>query len=186
MAQTTNGLILKNAHGVTQEIYHPNPSIDISLAYNQANVQNSDDNIKTFYVVYSAEVYGSKGSGTGSASFVPSDPVSGSCDTIQTPFSIQSAQGFDLNTPGLVMFQHENSLGYGVEFRCNDPNITESFPNGQIDGASSFVCTGGEWKLYTRTNYQGRRPIDVTSGQFGNLKRFCLNDKIKSVKFIKP
>ena len=53
------------------------------------------------------------------------------------------------------MFQHNNFRGYGVEFRTNNPNITESFPTGEIDGASSFVCTGGEWRLYTKTNYNG-------------------------------
>ena len=184
MAQTTNGLILKNANGVTQETYQPNPSIDSSLAFKQANVDNADQNIKTFYVVYSAETYGTAGSGTGSASLVPSNPVSGSSNSIQTSYIIQSAQGFDLGNPGVVMFQHYNFRGYGVEFRTNNPNITESFPTGEIDGASSFVCTGGEWRLYTKTNYNGGSVL-VKKGDFGNLDKFGLNDKIKSVKFIK-
>ena len=184
MAQTTNPLHLKNLSGVSQDIFQPNKSIDSSLSYNQANVQNSDANIKTFYVVYSEETYGSAGSGTGSAALVPSDPVSGSSDTVQTSFSIRSAQGFDLNTPGLVMFQHNHYLGYGQSFRSNDANITDSFPTGQIDGASSFICTGGEWKLYTKMNNQGGS-IPVTQGQSGNLGDFGLNDTIKSVKFIK-
>ena len=181
MAQTTNALVL---NGITQEIFQPEQSISTSQAYNQAYVENTDQNIKTFYVVYSEEMYGSEGSGTGSASFVPCNPDSGSSDPIQTSFNIQSAQGFDLNVPGLVMFQHRKSLGYGVEFRSNDPNITESFPTGEIDGASSFVCTGGEWKLYTKTNYNGGL-VSVKSGQFGDLGDFGLNSKIKSVKFIK-
>ena len=181
MAQTTNALVLK---GINLEIFQPKQSISTTVAYNQANVDNTDQNIKTFYVVYSEETYGSAGFGKGSASFVPSAPVSGSSDPIQTAFNIRSAQGFDLNVPGLVMFQHSKSLGYGVEFRSNDPNITHSFPTRHIDGASSFVCTGGEWKLYTKTNYLGGS-ITVTSGQFGDLGDFGLNAKIKSVKFIK-
>ena len=184
MTQTTNPLHLKNPSGVSQDIFQPNESIDSSLSYSEANVQNSDANMKTFYVVYSAETFGSVGEGTGVAYLVPSNPVSGSSDSIKTDFNILSAQGFDRNTPGLVMFQHYKYLGYGQEFRSNDANITDSFPTGQIDGASSFVCTGGEWKLYTKMNYQGGS-ITVTQGQHGNLTDFGLNDKIKSVKFIK-
>ena len=184
MAQTTNGLILKNANGVQQEIFQPDPSIDSSQAFKLANVDNQDPNVQTFYVVYSAENYGTEGSGTGSENFVPADPFSGSSTSIETPYIIQSAQGFDLGNPGLVMFQHNDSRGYAVEFRTNNPNITESFPTGEIDGASSFICTGGEWRLYAKTNYQGAY-ASVRSGQFGNLGQFGLNDRVKSIKFIK-
>ena len=176
MAQTTNALLIKNAHGVTQEIFQPNSSIDTSVSYTEANVKISDHK-KSFYVVYSEETYRSAGSGT---ALVPSDPVSGSSDPIQTAFSIRSAQGFDLNTPGLVMFQHNNYLGYGQQFRSKDANITDSFPTGQIDGASSFICTGGEWKLHTTRRFRGRS-VSVTKGQFCNLSDFGLDDKVKSV-----
>lgn len=184
MAQTTNPLVLETSKGVSQEILAPLPSIDTSLGFQTAHVQNDDPNTKSFYVVDSASNYGTEGAGTGTSRLVPADPLSGSSESVETGFVAQSAQGFDVNNPGIVLFQHDNFLGYGVEFRFSQPDITHSFPVGQIDGASSLICTGGKWELYTKKNYQGAM-ITMQPGINNSLGEVGLNDKIQSVKFTK-
>ena len=181
MAQTANPLILTGRAGATQEIFAPTPNIDTSLDFKNASVQNTDPNTKSFYVVYSAETYGTQGCGTGTSALVPSDPLCGTSASVSTNFDIRSAQGFDVANPGIVLFQHYQFLGYGVQYKYSQPDITHSFPAGQVDGASSYVCTGGVWELYTKKNYEGA----MVRAEPGVNAQIGLNDKIQSVKFIR-
>ena len=82
MAQTTNALILKNVNGVTQETYQPN------LAFKQANMDNADPNMKTFYVTVNTSFTQQKITARRGLvrdnNFVPADPFSGSSTPIET------------------------------------------------------------------------------------------------------
>lgn len=175
--------MLTNAFGVNQAVNGSESTIDTALNFQTANVENTDTTKTSFYVVYSEADYGSKDVGT--ACLVPADFMSGSSEPVTTDFNIQSAQGFNVETPGIALFQHYKFIGYAQGATSSNPDITSSFPIGEIDGASSVICTGGEWQLYTGKNFT-EAYYTVQKGQcVTTLEDVGLNDKIRSVKFIK-
>lgn len=183
MAQTTNGLVLScSSSTVTQEIFAPTASIDTSEGFNQATVENTDPNVRSFYAIYEEENYDKDAKGR--VCLVPSDPLAGTSQKVCVNFVIRSAQGFDLDNPGIVLFQNAFMRGYAVQYRFSSPDVSHSFPPGTTDGASSLVCTGGTWELHTKPNYEGPM-VTITPQAVYNLADIKLDDKIRSVKFIK-
>lgn len=149
-----------------------------------AHVKN-DGNIKSFYVAYSDSKFGSDGGGTGISRLVPAEPLSCSSEPVKTGFVVLSAQGFDVKDPGIVLFQHENQLGYGVAFtgKISQPDVNSE--GTQPNGASSLICTGGKWELFTQENFEGSKVRITERGVKSTLQEIGLGDKIKSVKFVK-
>lgn len=181
MASTSNALIL---NGGAVEIYDPTSDIieDYPIVggpqYTKARMDNTDSP-KSFYVVYDKVHYGtSQGSATKSA-LVPSDPSSGSCETVTTNFPIVSCQGFDVRDPSIYLFEHPQFIGNAMQYRVSKRNITSSFrPNDGWNGVSSVIVTGGTWKLYGGKNYKAPLLHTLTKGVY----RFIGEDRVESVE----
>ena len=150
MASTSNALILGNGE---VDIYDPSSDIIQDCgSFKKAKVDNTDYP-KSFYVVYGKQHYGTAEGMATPAALVPSDPSSGSSETINTSFTIESAQGFDVRDPSIVLFEHPNYTGNARQYRSTQRNITSSFPpNDGWRGVSSVIVTGGKWKLYAGKN----------------------------------
>lgn len=103
---------------------------------------------------------------------------------------IRSAQGFDKNNPGIILFEHSKFRGYGNKLSRTTPDLTSSFPQGKVAGVSSAIVTGGIWQM--RTGYNGTGTLLTINGQsdlgpgrydFGSLP---VNDEAKSLLYIRP
>lgn len=178
MASTTNALILGN--GGDAEIYDPTSNIADeydSTGLRDAKVDNTDSP-KSFYVVYDQKNYGIDSPATVKAALVPRDPLSGSDETVTIKFDAASAQGYDLRSPGIILFESPNYIGNSKQFRASKKNVTSSFPPGGPDGVSSVIVTGGKWKLYSGKNMKGRMIAEVTAGPHS----FTGGDSVKSIE----
>ena len=181
MSQTTNALVLgKNTAftGMTLKIYDPTDFVKDDFSY--AKVSNGDVP-KSFYVVYTARNYSRDGTGT--SYLVPQNALSGTSDPITAGGFIRSAQGFDVSSPGLVLFEHVDYKGSGNKFVNSNKDINDSFPNGQVSGVSSAVVTGGKWRLYSGMNMQGGY-IDVSVGSplVRSFVDLGMNDVVQSIQ----
>ena len=104
------------------------------------------------------------------AKFVPPDPLShpGNSDTVQLDFVAQSTQGFDLQDPGIILFEHPNYIGNSQQFSDSQEKI--DLPTKYWVGVSSFIihhywrqmgalCQGkfqGTENCRRRENYPGQ------------------------------
>ncbi len=149
MASTSNTLVL--GQDGTVEIMDLCSNIIQEYGNHRKAKVNNTDFPKSFYVVYDRQHYGTAEDVT-KAALVPLDPLSGSSETVCTGFDIASAQGFDVRVPSIVLFEHPNYTGNARQYRSDQNNIAESFPAGQVAGASSAIVTGGKWKLHAGKN----------------------------------
>ena len=70
---------------------------------------------------------------------------------------IKSIQGFHELNPGIILFEHSQYRGYASLFRNTNPDLSNSFSQGQISGVSSMIITGGMWSFYTGYNCHGTK-----------------------------
>ena len=182
MALITSPLKLEDSEGTSETLFNSSGSIDGS--YTKA-VIIPGGHVLTMWFVYSADNWGKAGSGTGE-----SKDVGTSSGGVTVSYSIRSAQGFNMTNPGISLFEHSKYRGYGHAFQSSMPNITTSFPQGQISGCSSAYISGGVWNLFKDFNYTGgmlsfNGQTDLGPGfyDFGGLP---LNDQAKSIRFVRP
>ena len=80
--------------------------------------------IRTFYVIYSTKHYGHNGV----YNTVPSDPLSGSSETVPLRCGqiIASAQGYDLHDPAIVLFRQAGFIGNSQQYRSTQDDLTQA------------------------------------------------------------
>ena len=181
MTSTSNPLILTNDAGDKVEIYDPEPDIINDYGrYNHASMDNRDSP-KSFYVVYDKTDYGHREGILTTATLVPSDPLSGaSGPMINLTYPAASAQGFDLKSPGICLFEHPNYIGNAKQFRSSKKDLRPYFPSGDNwSGVSSIIVTGGKWRLWGGRNF---KPPQIN----GDLEKGCYSfkgrDKVQSIE----
>ena len=181
MASTSNPLILTNDAGDKVQIYDPEHDIiDDYGRYSHASMDNRDSP-KSFYVVYDKTDYGQSEGVATTATLVPSDPLSGaSGPTINLSYSVASAQGFDLKSPGIILFEHPNYIGNAKQFTSSKRDLRPYFPPGDNwSGVSSIIVTGGKWRLWGGRNF---KPPQIN----GDLEKGCYSfkgrDKVQSIE----
>lgn len=180
---TTNALKLTSSDGaLTKEIFKPTKSIEEAAGFKIVQVINEDQDIKSFYIVYGVEDYSPNGGGP--SALVPPEPLNDMNQSVNTTFVIRSAKGYDMQSPGIVLFQHPSFCGPSEQYRSTQPDITASFPPVSPTGVSSIICTGGEWKVYDKRDSQGSS-MTILPGQILRSLPGSINDRIMSVKFIK-
>ena len=179
--QIQSPLKLEDKNGTSETIF--NAMGTIGGSYTKAAMVPGG-NMPTMWFVYSAEDWGHAGSGTGE-----SKEVGTSSGGVTVSYSIRSAQGFNITNPGISLFEHSKYRGYGNLFQSSIPDLTSSFPQGQISGCSGAYISGGVWNLYKGFNYTGgllsyNGQTDLGPGfyDFGNLP---LNDQAKSLKYVR-
>lgn len=167
----------------TQDIYNTTSSISSGDGYTQASVIVSDP--KSLWIVYTMPNWDHGNSpNDNSATVVEPDGT-----TISTTSPIQSAQGFNMENPDAILFEHSQFRGYGNPYRVSTEDLTSSFPQGTISGVSSAIITGGIWNLFTGANFTGKKLSfdgvqDLGPGRydFGCLPA---NDQAKSIKYVR-
>ena len=122
----------------------------------------------SFYVVYSEENY------EGRSCIIKSE-----C-RVDPGFTIRSYQGRDKQ--GIVLFTDYNFCGQLGQFTTEDTDITDQFPAGKKDGASSAIAWTGKWRLYKQQNFQGGHIQDLEA--VIECDRLKNNDKCKSLKLL--
>lgn len=178
--------MLLDGFGSKMEVYDPESNLreDYDTAFTEGQMDNKDSP-KSFYVVYDKTKYGISDGTAAQSKFVPPDPLSGGGETVKFGFIAQSAQGFDLRTPGIVLFEHPNYIGNARQYRSSQKDISSSFPAQYWVGVSSFIVTGGKWKLYAAKNF--KPPTISVKGQ-SILGPGCynydqsFNDKVQSIE----
>lgn len=71
--------------------------------------------------------------------------------------AIQSAQGFDISDPGIILFENCAYTGSGAKLEYACPDISSVFPTkGSTGGVLSAIVTGGTWVFYDGFNYTGK------------------------------
>uniref|UniRef100_A0A1X7V4K5 Uncharacterized protein n=1 Tax=Amphimedon queenslandica TaxID=400682 RepID=A0A1X7V4K5_AMPQE len=168
----------------TRDLYNTTDSISSGDCYTQASVIASDP--KSLWVVYTVPNWDHGNSpDSNSATIVEPDGT-----TVSTMSPIQSAQGFNMENPGAILFEHSKFRGYGNQHRSHNEDLTSSFSQGTIAGVSSAIITGGVWNLFTGINFTGKRLVfdgkqDLGPGRydFGCLPA---NDQAKSIKYVRP
>lgn len=119
-----------------------------------------DGNKESVWVIYDQEDWDHEGP--------PADPdrvgtvMTNGGDTVDYGKSIVSAQGFDKTNPGVVFFEHSDYRGFAASYQHSVPDLTDSFPQGTVEGVSSIIVTGGTWNFYKSYNYTGTK-ISVDS-----------------------
>jgi hypothetical protein len=143
-------LKLTSAAG-TMEIYDPKTSITNDDYYSAQVIHSDPDSI---WFVYPQENY------LRDYYNWPDDActiVQVQDNIVTTPKPIRSAQGFNKDTPGAILFEHSKFRGFGMMFNVGSANITDSFPQQDVQGASSLIVTGGVWNLFAGFNYSGTK-----------------------------
>ena len=183
MSDEVNHLVLRSILPWQRiKVYEPESNIIESFGrtYNWGYVTDKG-NPKRFYVVYDRINFGSFF--LAKSSLVPEDPTSGSTKAVNFGFPVKSAQGFDVRSPGIVLFQQKNYRGNAKDYRNSQQDITPSFPDGS-DGVSSMVITGGKWTLYGNKNF--KFPIITVGGESvlgeGLYHTFDGENKVKSIE----
>ena len=160
----------------TEDVIGSKRGINVEHQFNLAQV----DKPKSFYLVYKGDYESILEDPSGYA-FIPEDFTSGSSAKIKTLFFINSAHGYILADPGLVLFSYHYYRGTAKQYTKDDPDITGTFPPGNTEGVSSYIVTGGTWELWTGTNFSGSK-IEVKKGE--KSPNFGADDQIQSVRFI--
>ena len=186
MASTSKAMMVSNGQGATAEIYDPETDLSANYGINIVDAKMENDGKPTsFYVVYDQLDFGQKEGSTTKAALVPSDPLSGSSEKVKFNFVPKSAQGFDVRDPGIVLFEHPGYKGNARQFRSSRKDVTEGLPATYWSGVSSFIVTGGSWKLYGNKNF--KPPVLTIDGK-SIVGPGChdispsFDDKVKSVE----
>ena len=160
MTTTSNSLILSDGGFLIVITSDPESNIqeDHDGDYILANMDNKDEKNSSFYVIYDKVNFGLTDGNSTESTFVPSDIFSGSSDTVRLPYPAMSAQGFDNQAPGIILFQFERYVGNSQFFHTSRSDITLYFPT----GVSSVIVTGGNWKLYGSKDF--KPPIITING----------------------
>ena len=173
---------LEDNDGTSETLF--NSSGNIAGKYRKAAMVPGG-NISSMWFVYSADRWGHAGSGTGS-----SKEVGTSSGGVTVSYDIRSAQGFNMTNPGITLFEHSEFRGFGNLFQSSIPDITRSFPEGEVPGCSGAYISGGVWNLYKGFNYtggllsfNGQTNLGPGFYDFGGLP---INDQAKSIRFVRP
>lgn len=177
-ASTQNGLYLMTSDGALE--YGPKyvPVYDLPSedgTYTQAKMGGTE----SIFVVYRSTNMSTAANGEEAGIIVDSTSYK------SVGFTIRSFQGFDKD--GLILFEHSNYAGNGVNYRESDANIGASFPASGPKGVSSFLVYKGIWELYIQPNFQGGKIKVNGKDRFGpgTIVQFVgksVNDKVLSVK----
>lgn len=186
MASTSRALKISNGGGDIVELFDPENNLKANYGMDIVDGQMENDSKPTsFYVVYDQIDYGKSEGVSTKAALVPPQPLSGSSEMVRFGFVAQSVQGFDNRDPGIILFEHPGYKGNAKQFRTTRKDITAGLPAKYWDGASSFIITGGKWKLYGRKNL--KPPTLTVGGQsilgpglYGDEVSF--DDKVQSVE----
>ena len=175
-------LKLSSGSGESLTIYNPIGFIPPAPTFYTIATMIPGD-IPTMWFVYSEKDWGHADSGVGSSIAVGDDGPK------EASYPIVSAQGFNMVNPGIVLFEHSRYRGFGNLYQTSNPNITDSFPQGEISGASSMYISGGIWNLFSDFDYGGKKLSyfgneDLWPGwyDFGDTS---INDQAKSIKYIR-
>lgn len=102
---------------------------------------------------------------------------------------ILSAQGFNINNPGVILFEHSAFRGFGLSFQAESKNLSQSFPQGEISGVTSVIVTGGYWSFYDGYNFEGINIALNGQTEFGpgkyDFKDSQSNDKARSMRYVR-
>ena len=168
----------------TQDYYNSTGDISSDDGYTQAQVL--DSNPKSLWVVYTVSDWdhGNPQDDSSATVVEPNGAV------FSTTKPIMSAQGFNIQNPAAILFEHSNFRGYGNEFRSSIESLSNSFQQGTITGVSSAIITGGIWNLFTGANFTGKKLSfdgvqDLGPGSY-NFGCLPANDQAKSLKYIRP
>ena len=177
-ASTQNGLYLMTSDGALE--YGPKyvPVYDLPSedgTYTQAKMGGTE----SIFVVYRSTNMSTAAKGEEAGIIVDRTSYK------SVGFTIRSFQGFDKD--GLILFEHSNYAGNGVNYRESDANIGASFPASGPKGVSSFLVYKGIWELYIQPNFQGGKIKVNGKDRFGpgTIVQFVgksVNDKVLSVK----
>ena len=173
-----------SGHFPTNKYYSAVPQMeDDSFSYTccQISLDSADG---TVWIVYSAVDFGKDGAGTGQ-SFVIYPKDSGRW--IDVGFPIKSAQGFDVNTPTMAIFEHSQYRGTMLSTRMNISNLKPYFPPGAAPGVSSVIATSGLWRLYSKTGFNGSYcEVDAKhkTQEIRNFADIGFNDRAQSLEVI--
>ena len=115
--------------------------------------------------------------------------ISPNSPQVDSPYPIRSLQGFNVDNPCIITFEHSGYRGYGKSFTNSVPFLKE-FPQGEIAGVSSIVITGGLWTLYTGPNLTGTT-VRIDEKEVLGPGRYefvgeSVNDKIVSIEYVGP
>ena len=179
MSTPSGRLKLKGLSG--EETFY-NARADISGDYTKAEVVPSEP--KSFWVVYTVKDWDHQHPGDRDVEKIVRVGA-----TVTTDAPIRSIQGFDELNPGVILFEHSQYRGFGTSIRNSDPDIIQSFAQGQVSGASSMIIIGGIWSFYTGCNFTGTKIIVCGKTQLGpgiyDLELLLANDQIKSVQYVR-
>ena len=159
-------------------------SIQASEVYNEATPLPAS-NAGTLWVVYTVANWDHDHPASDNKSTV----IEPNSATVQVNSPIRSLQGFNVENPGIVMFEHSQFRGFGDSANNSVPVLAE-FPSGKINGVSSVIITGGKWSFHTEYNYTGTTiAVDgkeiLTPGRYDFADK-VINDLAKSVKYVGP
>ena len=182
--ETTGKLHLIGHSGHSEDIKEAKSNISATNGYTQAYVEESDP--KSLWVVYTVPNWDHGVSPDDNSSTI----VNPDGNTVTTKSSIQSAQGFDMENPGAILFEHSQFRGYGNKTTKSVKDLTTFFPQGTISGVSSVFINGGIWNLFTGANFTGNMlnidgVHDFGPGMHDFGGSLAVKDQAKSIKFVK-
>ena len=184
--KTTGELHLIGHSGHSEDIKEANGNISATNGYKQAYVKESDP--KSLWVVYTVPSWDHGVSPDDNSSTIVY-PDNNEHNPVTTKSPIQSAQGFDMENPGAILFEHSQFRGYGNKTTSSVEDLTTFFPQGTTSGVSSAFITGGIWNLFTDINFGGNmlsidgvRDFGPGQHDFGSL---AVKDQAKSIKYVK-
>ena len=152
MTTTSYPLLLSDGGSLRVRIYDPESNIqeDYNGDYIKANMENGTHPSCSFYIVYDKVNYGLDHGDVTKSVCVPSDPLSGSSNTVDLPFPAKSAQGFDC-IRGIVLFQYKGYVGNSQFFHTSCGDTTIYFPT----GIRSAIVIGNVrgWWTYGSKNF---------------------------------
>ena len=159
-------------------------SIQDSEVYNEATPLPAS-NAGTLWVVYTVANWDHEHPGGDQTARI----IEPNSATVQVNSPIRSLQGFNVENPGIIMFEHSQFRGFGDSANNSVPVLAE-FPAGKVNGVSSVIITGGKWSFYTEYNYTGTTiAVDgkeiLTPGKYDFAGK-VINDLVKSTKYVGP
>ena len=159
-----------------------NARADISGDYTKAEVISSEP--KSVWVVYTVKEWDHQHPGDRDV-----EEIVRVGHPVTMPANIRSIQGFDELNPGVILFEHSQYRGFATMVRNSNPDITQSFSQGQVSGVSSMIITGGIWSFYTGFNFTNTKINIDGKTQLGpddyDLGYLLANDQIKSVQYVR-
>ena len=111
MASTSNACMLTDGGFLRISIYDPEPNIQEDHSGNYIDGQmDNESSPKGFYIVFDKKNYGIDDAASTRSVLVPENPLSGSSEKVTFGFTARSAHGFDVRSPGIVLFHLSTML----------------------------------------------------------------------------